>query len=215
MTGPSIIWFRRDLRLADNPALVAAARDRPVVALFVLDETLHRPAGANRRAFLRWSLDALDDATGGALVVRWGDPAQVVPEVAAETGAQEVLAATDYGPYGARRDERVAEVLAAAGRRLVAVDSPYAVPPGSLTTGAGTPFKVFTPYYRAWRAVPPTMPLPEPDVEWVTGVPSDELPPAPTVTATLPPAGEDAAMATLDRFLADGIDDYDDGRDRL
>src|SRR3954451_24979650 len=83
----SVLWLRRDLRLRDNPALRAALAAGETVPLFVLDLALWGPAGAPRRAWLVRSLHALDDATGGALLVRHGDPATVVPQVAAETQA--------------------------------------------------------------------------------------------------------------------------------
>ena len=79
----AIWWLRRDLRLHDHPALHAAATDGPVLALFVLDPALLRPAGAARVAFLYRALRSLDAdlrAHGGALVLRRGDPAKVVPD---------------------------------------------------------------------------------------------------------------------------------------
>jgi len=84
----TVLWFRRDLRLADNPALLQAARaGGEVVALFVLDDALRRPSGPNRLAFLYRVLRDLDKRMDGRLVVRTGDPAKVVPAVAAEAGA--------------------------------------------------------------------------------------------------------------------------------
>ena len=85
----AVLWFRRDLRLDDMPALQAAAEAGPdgVVALFVADPALLGPAGPNRRRFLTAALAALDAELEGALVVRWGDPVRVVPAVAAEVGA--------------------------------------------------------------------------------------------------------------------------------
>ena len=106
---PSVLWFRRDLRLHDNPALLAAldaARedgDAGVVALFVLDDALWGPSGDVRRAYLVRSLAALDASLGGRLVLRYGDPASVVPEVAAAADAATVHIAADFGPYGSRR----------------------------------------------------------------------------------------------------------------
>ncbi len=73
MTSTAIMWFRRDLRLSDNPALVEAVRSHDrVAALFVLDERLRRPAGGPRLAFLSGALAALDADLGGALVIRGG-----------------------------------------------------------------------------------------------------------------------------------------------
>src|SRR5438270_806431 len=101
----AVMWFRRDLRLTDNPALLAAAADdRDVVALFVVDPRLWAAAGDPRRVFLVRSLRALDESIGGRLVVRVGDPTTVLPDVADEVEADAVYAAEDFGPYGAARD---------------------------------------------------------------------------------------------------------------
>ena len=84
------MWFRRDLRLSDNPALAAAAAEGPVVPLFVVDPLFTRRAGAPRRAFLRAALESLDAGADHSLVIRHGDPVDVVPGVygiQAEPGA--------------------------------------------------------------------------------------------------------------------------------
>ena len=147
--NPSVLWFRRDLRLADHPALAEAAGRGPVVGLFVLDPALLRPAGAARVAFLYRCLRSLDESLGGRLVVRTGDPVEVVPQVAFEADAGTVLVSADFGPYGRRRDHDVAGALRAAGRRLTGIGSPYAVDPGRTVKTDGTPFRVFSPFYRA------------------------------------------------------------------
>lgn len=150
----AIWWVRRDFRLADNPALRAALDDGAVLPLFVLDPILLRAAGTARRAWLSASLHALDadlrSGGGPGLSVLRGKPRTVVPRVAKELGAQRVHVAADFGPYGRRRDERVADALAADDRELVRTGSPYAVAPGTLTTKSGGPFQVFTPFHKAW-----------------------------------------------------------------
>ena len=126
-----VLWFRRDLRLRDHPALHAAAGDGPVVALFVLDQALLKPAGAPRVAFLYRTLRSLDEQLrehGGRLLVRRGDPADAVPRVVAEAGASAVHVSADFGPYGRARDEAVEEALGDV--PLVRTGSPYAVAPG-------------------------------------------------------------------------------------
>lgn len=102
MAAASIMWFRRDLRLADNPALLAArdaADGGPVVGVFVLDPALWTPAGGPRRTFLIGCLNELNEAVDRHLVVRQGEPARVLPGLIAELGANSVHIAADTGPY--------------------------------------------------------------------------------------------------------------------
>ena len=211
----SVLWFRRDLRLADNPALAAAAAGgRAVVALFVLDDTLRAPSGPNRLAFLSRSLRDLDGRIGSRLVVRTGDPADVVPAVAAESGAAEVVCADDFGPYGRRRDDAVEAALVLDGRALHRVGSPYAVDPGTVLKADGTPFRVFTPFARAWRQRRWPAPLPEPaTIPWLA-LPGEAIPDDPPVEAALPAATEAAALALLQAFTKSGLRGYADARDR-
>ncbi|MBU2696912.1 deoxyribodipyrimidine photo-lyase [Pimelobacter sp. 30-1] len=210
---PSILWFRRDLRLGDHPALLAAAGEGPVLPLFVLDDDLLAPSGPARTAFLLRSLRALDADLrrhGPGLVVRQGRPEDVLPALVRETGAGAVHVSADFGPYGAARDERVAQALGEV--PLVRTGSPYAVAPGRLHTKGGDPYKVFTPFYRAWadhgwRAPAGSDPA---TVDWVTA-PGADLPDEPGVDAELPEAGEAAALARWDAFRGTP---YDDIRDR-
>jgi deoxyribodipyrimidine photo-lyase len=213
--APTVLWFRRDLRLADNPALQAAVDDADdgVVALFVLDDALLRPSGANRVAFLFRSLRRLDEALGGRLVVRHGRPADVVPALAGEVEASAVHVTADFGVYGRRRDDAVAGALGAT--PLVRTGSPYAVDPGTIVKPDGTPFKVFTPFLRAWRTRridPPLEPSAEP--RWVGGLRSDAIPDdPPSVSPELPDAGEGAAHERLASFLT-RLSGYAEARDR-
>ena len=111
------MWFRRDLRLGDNPALLEAVADGPVLPLFVLDPALWGPAGPSRRAYLAASLRALDGQlrSGGRLTVVARRPGAPGASLAArQVGAERVHVAADFGPYGRRRD---AGGRAGAGRR--------------------------------------------------------------------------------------------------
>ena len=210
------MWFRRDLRLDDNQALAAAAAgEGEVVGLFVLDPALHGPAGRARRAFLSRTLQALSDEVGGALVVRHGDPAEVVPSLVSEVGASTVHISADYGPLGRERDLDVARGLDRLGVDLVENDTPYAVAPGTIRNQSGEPYRVFTPFYRAWEDNGWDDPVAAPDVEWVTGLRHDGIPDVdPGPGLDLPPAGEGAAHERLHAFIADGVDGYDEHRDR-
>jgi deoxyribodipyrimidine photo-lyase len=217
--APTVLWFRRDLRLADNPALAEAvgearATGGAVVGLYVLDPALWASAGPVRQAYLARSLNALRAATCGRLVVRHGDPRSVLPRVCAEVGARSVHVAASYEPYGRRRDDAVEAALAAAGVRLRRTGSPYAVAPGRVLTRGGTPFQVFTPFRTAWLEHGWRAPAPLPDdVAWAA-LACDGLPDAPDPGAELPTAGEAAALDRWRAFLADGLADYPTDRDR-
>jgi deoxyribodipyrimidine photo-lyase len=142
----TVVWFRRDLRTADHPALLAAAeRASRALALFVLDPLLLKASGGPRVEFLHRCLRSLDAELGGRLVVVEGDPVEVVPRVAASVGAKSVHVSADAGPYGRGRDAAVAERV-----ELVRAGSPYAVTPGRVTKPDGTPYRVFTPFFKAW-----------------------------------------------------------------
>ena len=208
-----IWWVRRDLRLADNPALASAASGE-VFPLFVLDPALLGPAGHPRVAFLRGCLADLRDATDGALVLRWGDPATVVPRLVQDVGADRVVIAADAGPYGRRRDAAVADRLDDLSVPLERAGSPYAVAPGRVLTSAGSPFRVFTPFHRAWTSHgwPEPIGVPEP-VRWGRGLDSGELPPAVSGPPAMAAPGERAAHDRLDRFL-DRVDGYAEDRNR-
>ena len=209
----SIMWFRRDLRLRDNPALAAASADGDVLPLFVLDPAFER-AGAPRRALLHDCLDALDRAMDGALVIRRGDPSTVVVDLAEEFDATTVFVARDYSPYGRRRDESVADALRGVDRKLRGVGSPYAVAPGGVTKDDGNPYSVFTPFSRRWRDHGWDAPIDAPrSPNWVDA-PSDGLPPRPDVPFDVPSADEQNVMARWRRFRDDGLDEYATRRDR-
>jgi len=146
------MWFRRDLRLADNPALLAAcaAGTLGVLPLFVLDPALWGPAGPARRGYLSDSLRALDESLGGRLTVLEGNPVEEVVRAAREIGADTVHVCADYGPCGSRRDDLTERALIEHGIALHRLGSPYAVAPGTVRTGEGRGYRVFTPFSRAW-----------------------------------------------------------------
>jgi deoxyribodipyrimidine photo-lyase len=215
--GVGVVWFRRDLRLADNPALCEALRaHEAIVPLFVWDPRLADNSGAVRRNFLFGCLEALNESLDGQLVIRSGDPTTVVAQVTADAGAEVVWCAEDFGPYGAQRDAAVARDLEGRGARLVRVGSPYAVAPGLLLSGSHRPYQVFTPFSKAWLAHGWSQPLNRPrrgDLR-IAQLPSEKLVTPPEVAAVLPLAGEDAAQQRLVQFLLHLVDNYDEQRDR-
>ena len=178
----------------------------------MLDPALLGPAGAPRTAFLYRCLRALDESMGGRLVVRHGDPVDVVPAVAAEAGAGAVHVSADFGPYGRRRDQAVAAALARSGRRLVGVGSPYAVDPGQVRKQDGAPFQVFSPFYRAWRAHGWPAPADGPR----SSGPTASAPTAsPTTRRSTPPCRRPARPRPWPAWTPSSpLDDYAEQRDR-
>lgn len=151
MTRRTLVWFRRDLRVAHHGALAAAAADGgDVVPVFVLDPAF--AAASVRQSALRQVLAGLQRELAGNLVLATGDPVAEIPRLAAQAQASEVFVTRDHAPYGMRRDAAVAAALQSDGRHLVEVASNYAVAPGTITKADGNPYAVFTPFSRAWRA---------------------------------------------------------------
>ena len=144
-----LLWFRRDLRLHDQPALLEAAADRAdVLACYVLDPRLTSAAGPRRLQFLYDSLRELHDALDGRLLVTRGRPETRIPNLAKAIGATSVHISADFSPFGTRRDDAVRAALGDV--VLHAAGSPYLVSPGRVVKDDGEPYKVFTPYYRRW-----------------------------------------------------------------
>jgi deoxyribodipyrimidine photo-lyase len=211
------MWFRRDLRLLDNPALIAAAEagGGSVLGVFVLDPALLAPSGAARLAVLYRSLRSLDAQLGGDLVVRHGRPATVLGELCREVAADSVHCAADFGPYGAARDEAVAQALPAP---LVRTGSPYAVPPGRLVNASGAGFQVYSAFYRAWLARGWPEPAPAARTQWLPadqvrrdGIPADPRLPS---QLRLPEVGESAARQAWQSFRDGPIERYRQDRSR-
>ncbi len=154
--GPVVVWFRQDLRLADNPALAAAvASGRAVIPLYVLDETASPLGGAS----LWWldkslaSLGADLGALGSRLILRRGDPVHQIGEILATTGAAAVVWNRLYDKHSIARDSALKSDLRADGIEAQSFDGGLLVEPWTVKSGSGDPYKVFTPFWRAARGV--------------------------------------------------------------
>lgn len=231
MTSPSLVWFRDDLRLADNPALRAAIdRGEPVIALYVLDEESHgvRTLGGAARWWLHHSLASLDERLrerGGALVRRRGPAERVVRETVADVGAGAVFWNRRYG--GAERDidSSLKSSLRADGLEVASFSASLLHEPWTVTTGSGTHYSVFTPFWRACLALPaPRAPLPEPrEIPGAKQTPTSDslddwglLPTRPDWAGGLRETwepGEPAARRRLRTFLDEDLPQYDRARD--
>ncbi len=181
-----IWWARRDLRLHDNDALKAAlAHGGPVVPVFVLDPALLAAADLSEKrvAFLFGGLRALAAdlrQRGSRLIVRRGEPLAELTRLVAETGAEAIYAEADSWPYGRRRDAAVAEALP-----LRLTPGVTVFPADAVRKADGGPYTVFTPFSRAWRALP----LPAAAQLWA---PPERLPALPDDLISLPILAEPA-----------------------
>jgi deoxyribodipyrimidine photo-lyase len=150
----AVVVFTRDLRVHDNPALYqACAHERQVVPLFVADPAI--AAAANRARFLAESLADLREAMrerGGDLVIRQGDPAAEVIRLATDVNATAVYLADDVSRYATARRHRLERECSRHRIKLTVTPGLTVVPPADLRPGGGDHYRVFTPYWRAWRA---------------------------------------------------------------
>jgi deoxyribodipyrimidine photo-lyase len=223
----ALLWFTRDLRVHDHPALRAALdRHERVVPVFCLDDRLlhGRHASGPRTQFLLdclADLDGLLRSRGSGLVIRHGPPERELPVLVAEVGAQAVFFSADSGPFARRRHERVERALCDAA--LVAHPGLHAVDDlGAVRTQAGKPYTVFSPFHRTWQQVARRD---------VLGAPRT-LPPLPSklrkgrlpTLAALgleqellrpPQGGETAGRERLTAFLGDDVRDYAEEHDAL
>ncbi len=224
-TAPTIMWFRDDLRLGDNPALCDAASRGRVVCLYVHDPAF--PLGGAEKWWLHGALLALDHdlrAQGGRLCIMAGDTHESVLWLAARTGAGAVVCNRRYGPRARQVDTDVKAALKARGVDAHSHPGNMLHEPWQVRTKQGTPFRVFTPWWRAVQAKgPPLPPLPAPDQPAFAVVPpeiGDRLV-QPADLALLPvrpdwaqglraqwQPGEAAAHARLDAFVAERVHGY-------
>jgi deoxyribodipyrimidine photo-lyase len=214
-----VMLFTRDLRVHDNPALAAAAETAErVVPLFVLDDAiLNGPFGApNRVSFLLGCLEDLRGSLrrlGGDLVVRGGDWVAEAVRVARDSQAQAIFLADDVSGYAARRRARLDAECERHRLQTRTFPGVTVVPAGGLLPAGGDHYRVFTPYWRAWRSASWRPLAPAPARLPPTGVASWRLPPAKEVvrgpvSGELPDPGESAGRSRARRWLRDGLADY-------
>ncbi|NHA66581.1 cryptochrome/photolyase family protein [Phycicoccus flavus] len=219
----SVLWLRRDLRRRDHPALLAArdaAGDGDLVVAFVVDPRLWEGGGPVRKAWLAANLRALDESLDGNLTLLHGDPRTVVPELASRVEASSVHVTRETTPSGVRRDEAVKKALEGDDVEWVETGTPYAVGPGLVVNGSGEPYKVFTPFSKAWRkhgwpdpaSTPRTLPLRHArnDAD-ATKALDDAL--SASDLPDLPAPGEEAALRRWRSFRDEDLADYDGQRD--
>ena len=227
--SPSIVWFRDDLRLGDHPALNAAIqRGEPLLLLYIRDEDAARGPGGAKRVWLHHSLKALIadiEARGGELILRTGPAAAVLNTLIDDSGAEAVFWDRRYHEPDRNRDAAIKTALTERGITVESFKANLLIEPWEVKTKSGTPYRVFTPF---WRAAKDGMevgePLPVPKALDCVDVISSEalddwalLPIRPDWDSKMldyHTPGEAGAMARLTDFLDGPIEDYAEGRDR-
>ncbi len=229
--APIIVWFRKDLRLDDNHALHAAAQTGRTIIPVYIREPLHHgtgPLGAAQAWWLHHSLTSLDsalDALASRLILRSGEPGIVLTKLMSETGATSIHWNRRYDPNGIAIDGPLKDALGSTEITVKSFAGQLLHEPTRLKTGSGTPYRVYTPFWRALEASgEPDQPLDRPDVlaspaEW----PDSEdlaswalLPTAPDWSQTFSEIwtpGEAAALERLDAFVEDDLSGYKVRRD--
>ena len=222
---PVLLWFRRNLRLSDNAALIAAAESgRPIIPVYILDD---QDVGGAGRWWLHHSLLSLDrdlQDLGGPLLIRSGKPDKVLAELSAKTGATALYFTRRYEPVSRRQENEVQAALVKPVGVHVSDDS-YLHNPETVATLTGSPYRVFTPFWRAANAIgDPPVPLPVPDSisfarHSLLSLRLEELNLLPTapdwaqgLRDTWAP-GESSALNQIDK-LESVVQNYDQHRDR-
>jgi deoxyribodipyrimidine photo-lyase len=231
LTTPIIVWFRNDLRLADHPALSAAAKSgAAVLPLYILDDATPgrlRMGGASRW-WLNGSVAALNaDLTkrGGSLCLRQGSAPEVLATLLADTGASAIHVTRGYEPWEMELEKAVARACEAAGAAFRVFGGRLLFEPEAIVTGDGKPYRVFTPFWKACLAAgAPRTPLPQPKRLRFAEAKSDRLEVL-KLLATRPDwaqglrdtwqPGEARALARLGTFIKDRLANYADNRSRV
>ena len=213
MASTSIFWFRRDLRLNDNPALLAAiAESDEIIPVFILDPRQIEKLGDKGKAYLAQSLHLLDQSLDNKLHVIVGDPLTVLKDLSKKHNATSVHISASYEPSDSNEDQKIES----AGVKLVRTGSPYAVAPGRVRKPSDdTPYRVYTPFYKAWSLHGWRKPADKPkSINAVKpgndarAFPDWKVPNGVKIT----PAGEAAALERFKYFQKNGLDDYDQAR---
>ena len=213
MSTRSIVWFRRDLRISDHPALVAALSESDeIVPVFIIDSKLIERTGSNGLAYLAQSLQHLDASLDKKLQVIAGQPIDVLKKLQEKYNAQSVHISAEYEPVSAAQDVEIEK----SGIKLVRTGSAYAVAPGRvLKPSDQTPYRVYTPFYRAWlthgwrkpEQKPKSIAVVTPDSD-SRQFPDWKVPTGVSITE----AGEAAANERFKHFQKNGLDNYDEAR---
>jgi len=221
------MWFRQDLRLADNPALTDAVRRGSILPVYILDDI--NPGmdkmGAASRWWLHESLQCLNQSLDSKLWVFVGDPAEIIPALVAAHKASAVVWNRCYEPWSIKRDSRLKEILQQQNIGVSSFNGSLLIEPWAVLKDDGTPYKVFTPYYRKASLTRSSLPVkPTPGLAAAI-IPCEQSQHKISELELLPKIawynsinhiwspGEENAIAQLQAFLSSGLSNYKMGRD--
>ncbi len=213
---PIVIWWiRRDLRIQDNQALYSALQTGlSVLPVYILDPKILNHTAPHRHAFLFEGIDSLQKdiaQLNGKLVIKHGDPLEVLKTLVAEKDAVRIFCEADFTPYAIQRDERIARELP-----LSVVGAPTILHPASVIKMDGTPYAVFTPYSKKWREQFLAKPISIQLLENIFAQIQTESTPLPGyIPGKYFVPGEKAAQESLSQFLGGQVYQYHQNRNRL
>lgn len=229
-SSPALVWFRRDLRLTDNPALSAAVESgKPLILLYILETNQARKPGGAKRVWLHHSLKSLAsdiEAKGGQLILRRGKAAEILDEIVNQTGANEIHWNRRYAGPDREIDEAIKSDLKSRDLTVQSYKANLLVEPWEVKTKTDSYYKVFTPFWRAakdYMTVDDALPAPKTLACFGGNLRSDDLatwkllPTDPDWGAKLMELhtpGEAGAMDRLESFLSGPVEDYAEKRDR-
>lgn len=218
----SIHWFRKDLRLSDNPALNAAALQGKVLPLYI-DDTQSQALGAASRCWLQQSLQRLNQSLQGKLLVLCGEPLHILQQLIQTYPVSQVTWTRSYEPQTIARDTLIKQVLKQQGIQVASFNGSLLWEPWQVHKADGSPYKVFTPFYRrgCLQIAPPRQPFSAPNLDLVMHHETQAIkvlkrhPNLAWQAAMMQhwQAGEAAAQQQLAYFLDSGLDNYKVGRD--
>lgn len=226
----SLVWFRNDLRVSDNPALNDAASSGLVVPVYILDETQVEgempELGGASQWWLHHSLDKLEKALGGLLLMK-GKPETLIPRLAKKLEVNKVVWNRCYEPGHIKRDKKIKKAILDAGIEAKSFNANLLFEPWEIETQSGDPYKVYSPFWRALQKQPTPKPqkkrsfrISQQDLKKAGGVSLQSLNLRPTKPNwakgwdKIWTPGEDGAQAQFEAFIDDGLDGYKSNRNR-
>lgn len=219
----NIHWFRKDLRVSDNAAFRASASNGTVIPIYIIDPEQISQMGAANKVWLHASLGQLNASLDGNLLILNGAPQDILPRLVAHHGVSQVSWTRRYDPYGIKVDQTMKASLEASGATVVSVNGSLLWEPWDVQKPDGTPYRVFTPFYKhGCTAAPlPHPPMPCPTLQIAKRSDEDTSDPSPlipkkawykNVLAGWEP-GENGASAALHKMVKHTLAGYKEGRD--